>query len=326
MRGQLPGACRCTISARWCATVTIVGRPASSAIEFVNRAAMLWGDDAGEIGYHPRLFCQLALPYKDPGQAPFWERQNGHFSLTVRPAIETTANGRRQVAYPYGSVPRLLLSWLATEAVRTQRPDLILGDSLADFLRQLGMASTGGRSGTITRLRRQINRLLDATITAQYHGDPQRDVGHNFTIATMKSLWWTSSDRNAEQASLMPSTVWLSDEFFRELIEHPVPVNVDALRMLQSSPLRLDIYTWLTHRNSYARGRSNITWLQLQNQFGSSTATDTWRGRAKFRETFIRQLPYVLAVYPDARIDVVNEGVTLRAAPTHVRRRVALQT
>ena len=29
---------------------------------------------------------------------------------------------------PYGSLPRLLLAWVCTEAVRTQSPELILGD------------------------------------------------------------------------------------------------------------------------------------------------------------------------------------------------------
>jgi hypothetical protein len=293
-----------------------------AGLAFVGRAVELW-DEPGETGYHPRLFCQLALPYKDPGELPFWERRNGDFTLTVRPAVETAADGRRRVGYPFGTVPRLLLSWLATEVVRTREAELVLGESLSGFMRELGMsAPTGGANGSITRLRRQMNRLFDATITAAYHGDPSRDVGHNFTIATSKSLWWSSADRNADQGSLLPSTVHLSAEFYRELIEHPVPVDLDALRLLQASPLRLDIYAWLTHRNSYARRPSRITWAQLRNQFGSNTATDTRQGRAKFRELFTRQLSYVLTVYPAARVDVCAEGLVVYPAPPHVARRV----
>jgi len=293
----------------------------SSDVAFVGRAVELW-EEPGERGYHPRLFCQLALPYKDPGELPFWERRNGDFTLTIRPAVETGPDRRRRVGYPYGTVPRLLLSWLATEVVRTREQEIVLGDSLASFMRDLGMgAATGGRTGTITRLRRQMNRLFDAAISAGFDGDPTRDVGHNFMIATAKSLWWSSSDRNADQMALLPSTVRLSDEFYRELIEHPVPVDLDALRLLQVSPLRLDIYAWLTHRNSYAKRRSKITWAQLHGQFGSNTPSDTWRGRAKFRELFTRQLGYVLAVYPSARVDVLPEGLMVHPAPPHVQRR-----
>jgi len=55
-------------------------------------------------------------------------------------------------------------------------------------------------------------------------------------------LWWTGTDRNAEQRSLLPSTVWLSAEFYRHVVERPVPLSLDALRALQGSSLRLDIY------------------------------------------------------------------------------------
>jgi len=37
--------------------------------------------------------------------------------------------------------------------------------NLSDFMTQLGMTPTGDRTGTITRLRRQINRLFDAAIS-----------------------------------------------------------------------------------------------------------------------------------------------------------------
>ena len=41
--------------------------------------------------------------------------------------------------YTDGSLPLLLLAWLCTEAVRTQSRELILGSSLQEFMRELGM-------------------------------------------------------------------------------------------------------------------------------------------------------------------------------------------
>jgi hypothetical protein len=76
-----------------------------------------------------------------------------------------------------------------------------LGANLSDFMTQLGMTPTGGRTGTITRLRRQINRLFDAAISVQYHGEETVDAGLNLTFASGKSLWWTGTDRNADQRS-----------------------------------------------------------------------------------------------------------------------------
>ena len=57
---------------------------------------------------------------------------------------------------PYGNLPRLLLAWVSTEAVRTQSRELVLGRSLSEFMGKLGMDSVGGAR---TRFRNQIRRL-----------------------------------------------------------------------------------------------------------------------------------------------------------------------
>ena len=136
-----------------------------------------------------------------------------------------------------------------------------LGANLSDFMTQLGMTPTGGRTGTITRLRRQINRLFDAAISVHYHGEETVDAGLNLTFASGKSLWWTGTDRNADQRSAAGldrqsgcrrSSIAMSSSA-------PVPLSLDALRALQGSSLRLDIYAWLTHRMSYLRKRTTVS-------------------------------------------------------------------
>ena len=53
----------------------------------------------------------------------------------------------------YGNLPRLLLAWVCSEAVRTQRRELVLGRSLYEFMRKLGMDD---RSGVGARLLSRI--------------------------------------------------------------------------------------------------------------------------------------------------------------------------
>ena len=66
--------------------------------------------------------------------------------------------GGSKTKLPYGNLPRLLLAWVSTEAVRTQSRELVLGFSLSEFMRKLGMAPLGGGSrGERTRLRNQID-------------------------------------------------------------------------------------------------------------------------------------------------------------------------
>ena len=59
---------------------------------------------------------------------------------------------------PFGNLPRLILAWLCTEAVRTQSRVIVLGTSMAKFLKTLGVYTTSGE--TQTRLRNQMKRLF----------------------------------------------------------------------------------------------------------------------------------------------------------------------
>jgi hypothetical protein len=218
------------------------------------------------------------------------------------------------IGYPYGTIPRLLLTWLSTEAVRTQSPELSLGSSLAEFMRSLELQPTGGRNGTITRLRSQMERLFQATLSVRWETDADRQVGARLNVASAYDLWWAD---NLSQPSLLPSCVRLSAEFYKEVTEHPVPLDLAALRALRGSPLRLDIYAWLTYRMSYLRRRTEVPWESLRAQFGSNNA-NTKQGRAQFRKDFERNLREVVLVYRGANVEVACGGVVLLPSPTHI--------
>jgi hypothetical protein len=85
--------------------------------------------DDRELAFSARVFAQVSLPYRDPGDAAFWERKNGPTTLTVRPALLTKPDGARYTAFPFGLIPRQTLTWMATEAFNTKSPELELGKS-----------------------------------------------------------------------------------------------------------------------------------------------------------------------------------------------------
>ena len=107
----------------------------------------------------------------------------------------------------------------------------------------------------------------------------------------------------------------LSEAFHEEVINHPVPVDLRAIHALKRSPLALDIYAWLTYRNSYATRSSNIPWEALAAQFGS----DYTRLR-DFREAFLGELKKVVLVYPEANLEPSTGGLLVHPAKTHVAR------
>jgi hypothetical protein len=72
-----------------------------------------------------------------------------------------------------------------------------------------------------------------ATLTMHWEGEDST-AGLPLGVAKGYRLW--KSDREG-QLSFTPSFVRLSGEFYKEVTEHPVPLDLGALRALGGSPL-----------------------------------------------------------------------------------------
>ncbi len=289
-------------------------RPKKDHLELLRAAVEVWDEEQPDIGYLTRLLTQTNLPYKDPGNIPVWSRHNGHIHLFVEPGRRRLADGTYEFTYPYGILPRLLFIWMSSQAVKTRSPELILGSSLTNFMRELGLQATGGRTGTITRLRDQMVRLLKARLSVEVTDDAHRDRAGQLSVAMKWDLFW---DRDDAQDPLSPSTIQLSTDFYNEIVAHPVPLNMRALAALRGSPMRLDIYAWLTWRMSYLSRPTVVPWDALMLQFGSNLA-NTKQGRQQFRRDFSNNLREVLVVYREANVEPTDAGLRLRPSRTHV--------
>ena len=257
--------------------------------------------NAGALGFMARALVQATLPHKRVDGNEF-TRRNGAFTLNL---IAPSA-----VGLPYGTVPRLLLAWLTTEAVRTKSRDLVLGDSLSSFMRELDLIPTGGRWGSITRLKSQTQRLFSTSVDCFYTSEDRTGMV-GYRIADKAMLWW--HPKAPDQAALWQSTVSLSEPFFREVTEHPVPIDMRALRALKRSPMALDMYSWLTYRMSYLNKQTEIPWGALAAQFGSDYAR-----LRDFKSAFLREMRKVLAVYPAARVTEGDNGLLLKPSRPHI--------
>jgi len=260
---------------------------------------------AGALGFMARALVQASMPHKKPAGVEF-ARTNGTFTLSMW--------APSKVGLPYGSIPRMLMAWLTTEAVRTKQRQLLLGESLSAFMQDLDMVPTGGRWGTITRLREQSRRLFTTSISCFYE-DEHREAEIGFRVVDKHVLWWEPKD--PDQTSLFDSFVVLSEAFFKEVIANPVPVDMRALKALKKSPLSLDIYCWLTYRMSYLKERIEIPWAALQLQFGADYATHA-HGVRDFKRAFLRELRKVRAVYGQAKVEDGRVGLVLKPSTPHI--------
>jgi len=264
--------------------------------------------EAGAVGFMARALTQATMPHKATHETEF-TRRNGLFTLSMI--------SRNHIGLPYGSIPRLLLSWMTTESVRTRSPILELGPSLSAFMAELDLVPTGGRWGTITRLREQMRRLFSCTVSCDY-ADESMEVEQGYRITKSYRLWWDV--KSPTQLPLWKSTVTLSTDFFEEVVERPVPVDMRALKALKRSPLALDIYCWLTYRMSYLRKPTEIPWAALQMQFGSEYALDE-QGLRNFKKKFLHHLRAVHVLYPEAHVEEGERVLLLKPSRPHVATR-----
>ena len=260
--------------------------------------------EAGALGFMARAMVQATLPHRKVDGNEF-TRVNGSFTLSLMAPAK--------IGLPYGTVPRLLLAWVTTEAVKTQSRELELGDSMSAFMGELGLSPTGGSTGSITRLKNQYRRLFASTVSATYEdNDKVADIGYR--LADRSVLWWHAKE--PEQAGLWKSTVTLSEHFFNEVVDRPVPIDMRAIKALKQSPMALDIYTWLTYRVSYLKRPTIIPWAALAMQFGSNYAQTR-----QFKAAFQTELKKVLLVYSQVQVEAGDTGLIVKPSLTHISRK-----
>lgn len=301
---------------------------------------------AGTISFMSRALVLATMPYKDP-KSDVFTRRNGDFTLRIVAGYEGDVPGKGGI--PFGIYPRLLMSWVATEAVRTESPVIQLGDSLRMFLRDvLEVRSTsGGKRGSGSRASEQMKRLFGAFISAQWSGTKEKargfklrnvqiaddvevsqddldamddlDGSENAAKSGPNQLW---TPQAADEAGTWQSKVRLSQRFFEECLTSPVPIDLRAYKSLRRSPMAMDVYTWLTYRVSYATSRARpIPWLSLMNQFGGRiNAEDMGQSVRDFRKAFLAALEMVKIVYPQARYQISEQGFTPLPSPPSVPR------
>ena len=271
------------------------------------------------LGFMARTMALCSLPRTNPGNQHQYKRQNGPYMLGMTAGLNNKL--------PYGNLPRLILAWVSTEAVRTQSRDLVLGKSLSGFMRKLGMEDrSGSPRGDRTRLRNQMKRLFGCSVSLIYE-DEHGEARVSSLVADRAAFWW--NERKPDEPVLWNSTIRLGEDLFNEIISHPVPLDMNTLKALKRSPLGLDLYLWLVYRTFPLRAPLRLSWRQVYRQFGAypDKASDH-RTVQDFRRKVLRELkkikfawkdltystaPGVLIVYPSRpAIAPLSEGETAR--------------
>lgn len=280
-------------------------------------------DETPSPAFLHSALCAMSLPVRRPADefAPIM-RQDGQYTLVINPKPRLDIiNGQQHfqsLGVPFGSLPRLILIHIMTEAVRAGSRHVHLGRNFSDWMRRMGFKTISyGPRGSATLIRDQMDRLLSCEWMIRW--DNTDDTGaHEFGIREIKL---TNEYRGADGPNAtFQRDILMTEGFFHHLKEHAVPLNEVAIRQLRDSATALDLYTWLAYRlpRIGAKRPVALSWDQLAVHFGNDG-----RNIRKFRQT-IRDAweRHVSGVYPEARAEFDTAMVRLHPSPAPLQKKL----
>lgn len=279
----------------------------------VNAAELEHALNQDRIGYMTRAVVLATLPHSKPSGLEF-QRKNGDFTLLM--SVPNALHQDTGIALPYGPIPRLIFLWLTTEIKRRQERQIALGMTRSEFMRKVGLEPRTGKRGNMVMFEQQLKNLLGTVFTAWRKTGTEEKGGlrlHQRLIATDADLWWDHPGADCG------ATLNVDAEFFKELLQGGVPVDLNVVSKFKNNSLALDLYTWLTYRMSTLTYKLDYPWEWILQQFGSDWQ-DTPDGHKEFRKHFKATLKRVLEEYPEAHVRPIRGGLELLPSPPHVRR------
>jgi hypothetical protein len=258
-----------------------------------------------QLGFASRPFVLCGLPVRCPPRSVLvYERRNGLFTLQV--------TGHPEFGLPFGQ-DRLVPIFLATLAVR-QQSQTIRFKSAAQMLDNFGMAK-GGKE--YRRLVGAFERIFGATIffgtdSSRHRARVVQRSRFNFLRAAQ--IWYTRDPAQAVLSQEFENVITLSDEFYQEVVAHPIPADVDAVKVFVSAPAVLDLFMWLTYRCFVAKGQERIP---LFGNFGLTAQLGSveYSRPRRFRAMLEQWLCQVRSVWPKCPARICSDGQYLELSP-----------
>ena len=268
--------------------------------------------------------CAMSLPVRRPADdlVPII-RQDGQYTLVItpKPVVGSSARGAQRLVVlgvPYGSLPRLVLIHIMTQAVRTKSRHVVLGASFTDWMRQMGFKTISyGPRGSATLIRQQLDRLLACEWMIRWENDSalgEREFG-------IKEIKLTNEYVGVDRGNgSFTREIYLTEGFYEHLRKHAVPLNENAIRQLRDSATALDLYTWLAYRLPRINPKrpAALSWQQLAVHFGND-GTNIRKFRQTVRDAWEK---HVSGVYPEANADFHGPVIRLHASPAPLQRRL----
>lgn len=254
-----------------------------------------------ERAYSARPFVLCGIPVRRPPKSNLeYSRQNGRFRLRVI--------GHPDYGLPFGQ-DRLLLIWIATMAVWQKTREIRFRSAVA-ILEAFDLPKDG-------RYYKRLIAGFERTFYSTFFFSSDQQVGEatimerqSFRFIRDAKLWYAepgAPESATPTSAKRENVIVLSEEFWDEIQEHPIPVDLAIVKVLADSAGNLDLYVWLVWRCWTAKGAATVPLFGhegLISQLGNSAKL---RER-DFRRQIVQWLKIIRQLWPDCPAAVAQAG------------------
>ena len=269
-----------------------------------------------ELEFLHATFAQVGLPRSRVAGRSF-ERKTGFASIRIDAGELWDGISWVPQPLPFGVKPRLINIYVTTYAIKNNTRTIPLGDSKRETMKILQIRGTsGGSRGAMTSFDEQLRAFAAMRLKL---GIATKQMSRTIDTKPVRDFQaWFVPD--GAQRALWPAALELDQEYFDSMREFAFPLDPRAIDALDSSALALDLYAYLAHRLRRIKTSLFLPWHLIREQFGAQQDR-----HSTFKRNFSIALGYVLAVYPDARVELIDGGLLLKASqPPIPKAQVAL--
>lgn len=256
-----------------------------------------------ELAFNARPFVLCGLPLRRPPSTQLiHRRRNGKFFLHVV--------AHPDFGLPYGQ-DRLIPIWIATLAVK-QKSRTVRFASAIEMLNFFHFPTDGRYYNRMTE---GFQRIFAATIffgtAEQCNGKPLFDWSR-FHFFDNGQLWFDRGKSGpTTNATHAENIVTLSESFFTEITQHPIPVEREAVALLANSPGALDFYVWLAWKCWSVRSEVACVPLFGYHGLASQLGCGDYSSGRFFRRKLSAWLRRIATIWPECPARFSDDGTSL---------------
>ena len=254
-----------------------------------------------EIGFNSRPFVLCGLPIRRPGKAVReYSRVNGRFALRIAT--------NSPLGLPFGQ-DRLIPLWVSTLAIRQQNRRVTFS-SAAELLREFGLSTSGFH---YKRIVQGFERVFEATI--YFNADGQRGGAKyidrsRFNFFDQLRLWYLD-DNPGLPGDDFQNVIVLSEQFWQEVQNHPIPVDLGIVRALAHAPGALDFACWLIWRCWTAKQEQLIP-VFGENGLNLQLGVVDYARPRRFREQVAKWLDTLRTLWPECPAKLSGDFLVIK--------------